>query len=199
MSNRFGLAAEASRYHDSHFGTAAVKLLPADLYVTHDDVAVVTILGSCVSACMRDPVAGVGGMNHFMLPENRGDGGVSARYGSHAMELLINALFKAGARRERLEAKVVGGGNVLKGFTANPVGTRNGEFVLDYLRIEKIPVVAQDLYGIHPRKVWYFPMSGRMVVQRLPHARDAEVARDEIAYQNRISRQSRGGGVELFG
>ncbi len=198
MNARANTAAEPSRYHDSRFGTAAIKLLPADLCVTREEVAVVTILGSCVSACLRDPVAGLGGMNHFMLPENRGDSGVSARYGSHAMELLINALLKAGARRDRLEAKVFGGGNVLKGFTANPVGTRNGKFVLDYLQVEKIPVLAQDLYGIHPRKVWFFPLTGRVVVQRLPHAHDADVARDEIAYRERISRQPRGGGVELF-
>ncbi|HEX6833359.1 MAG TPA: chemoreceptor glutamine deamidase CheD [Rudaea sp.] len=190
--------AAPSRYHDARFDTDAVKLLPAGLFITREEVAIVTILGSCVSACLRDPVAGIGGMNHFMLPENRDGEGVSARYGSHAMELLINALLKAGARRDRLVAKVFGGGNVLKSFTANPVGTRNAEFVLQYLRVEKIPVRAQDLAGIHPRKIWFFPVTGRVVVQRLPHGHDAEVAREEIAYRERISVAPRGGEVELF-
>jgi len=188
-----------SRYYDNRFDTHAIKLLPADLVVSTEDLAIVTVLGSCVSACLRDAQAGIGGMNHFMLPDNVGSEDVSARYGSHAMELLINALLKAGAHRDRLEAKVFGGGNVLKGFTSNPVGTRNGQFVLDYLRTEKMHVEAQDLYGIHPRKVWFFPVSGRVVVQRLPHAHDADVARDEIAYRERIAHEPRGGGVELFG
>jgi len=187
-----------SRYFDSRFDTHAWKLLPADLCVTRDDVALVTVLGSCVAACLRDPLLDVGGMNHFMLPDaGSGESGVSARYGSHAMELLINALLKAGARRERLQAKVFGGGNVLKGFTANPVGTRNAEFVKQYLATENIPVVAEDLNGIHPRKVWFFPVGGRVVVQRLPHAH-GDVARDEAAYRARLSGAARGGDVELF-
>ena len=187
------------RYHDSRFDTTAIKLLPADLIVCdNEDIAIVTVLGSCVSACLRDPVARIGGMNHFMLPDNA-SGDVSARYGSHAMELLINALLKAGARRDRIEAKVFGGGNVLKGIVANPVGTRNAQFVLDYLRIERITVVAKDLYGIHPRKVWFFPVTGRVVVQRLPHAHDTAVASEENAYRERIAGQPRSGGVELFG
>ncbi len=192
-------SADASRYHDARFDIPAIKLLPADLVVCDDDdIAVVTVLGSCVSACLRDPRAKIGGMNHFMLPDNA-SGDVSARYGSHAMELLINAMLKAGAHRQDLEAKVFGGGNVLKGFTNNPVGTRNAEFVIDYLRVEGIPVLAKDLYGIHPRKVWFFPVSGRVVVQRLPHAHDTVVAREEKAYCARISDQPRTGGIELFG
>jgi len=190
--------ADPSCYFDSQFGTRAIKLLPADLVVSSDDIAIVTVLGSCVSACLRDATAGVGGMNHFMLPASQGIDGVPARYGSHAMELLINALLKAGARRERLEAKVFGGGNVLKGFTSNPVGTRNGQFVVDYLRTEGINLLAKDLYGIHPRKVWFFPLSGRVVVQRLPHAHDEAVAREESAYSARISTQPSGGSIELF-
>jgi chemotaxis protein CheD len=188
-----------ARYHDSRFDVSAIKLLPADLVVCdNEDVAIVTVLGSCVSACLRDAEAGIGGMNHFMLPDNAA-GDVSARYGSHAMELLINGMLKAGARRDRIEAKVFGGGNVLKGFLANPVGTRNAQFVLEYLRTERIPIIAEDLYGIHPRKVWFFPVSGRVVVQRLPHAHETAVVREENAYRERIAEQPRSGGVELFG
>ncbi len=114
------------------------------------------------------------------------------------MELLINDLLKRGASRARLEAKVFGGANVLKGFTSNPVGTRNAEFVRRYLDTERIPVVAEDLCGIHPRKVWFFAATGRVVVQRLPHAHDAEVAAAESAARARLSRTPVSGGVELF-
>jgi chemotaxis protein CheD len=133
-----------------------------------------------------------------MLPDGGDSDDTSARYGSYAMELLINELLKAGARRERLEAKVFGGGNVLKSFTVNPVGTRNAEFVIAYLKAERIPVVAQDLGSIHPRKVWYIPATGKVLVRRLPHAHDTAIASEEIAYRNQLKQQPRAGGVELF-
>jgi chemotaxis protein CheD len=185
-------------YIDPQLKRRAVKLLPADYYVGDDDVAIVTVLGSCVAACMRDPVLGIGGMNHFMLPDGDADGGSGARYGSYAMELLINGLLKRGARRERLEAKVFGGGNVLQGFTSNPVGTRNSEFVIRYMQAERIPVLAQDLLGIHPRKVCYFPGTGSAMVKRLPHAHDEALVKEEKAYQSKLSRAVPAGGVELF-
>ncbi|WP_024890260.1 chemoreceptor glutamine deamidase CheD [Luteimonas huabeiensis] len=190
------------RYRDPRFQVQAVKLLPTQYLAVDDGTALVTVLGSCVAACLRDPLLGIGGMNHFMLPDaSGGDGardGAPARYGSYAMELLINDLLKRGASRQRLEAKVFGGANVLKGFASNPVGSRNAEFVGDYLRAERIPVVASDLRGIHPRKVWFFPDSGRVVVQRLPHAHGAEVVAAETAVRARLSGGPASGGVELF-
>ena len=114
------------------------------------------------------------------------------------MEVLINELLKRGASRKRLEAKVFGGANVLKGFTSNPVGTRNADFVLAYLAAERIPVVAEDLRGIHPRKVFFFPQTGKVLVNRMPHAHDAEVAATESAIRSRLSRTPVSGGVELF-
>lgn len=184
-------------YFDVQLQMDALKLMPADYVVTSKEIALSTVLGSCVAACMRDPVLRIGGMNHFMLPDGGGDD-TSARYGSYAMELLINELLKAGARRERIEAKVFGGGNVLKSFTTNPVGTRNAEFVIAYLKAERIPVVAQDLGSIHPRKVWYIPSTGKVLVRRLPHAHDTTVATEEIAYRNQLRQQPAAGGVELF-
>jgi chemotaxis protein CheD len=166
--------------------------------VVDDDTALTTTLGSCVAACIRDPVLKIGGMNHFLLPDGNVGDGAPARYGSYAMELLINDLLKRGAHRKRLEAKVFGGANVLKGFTSNPVGTRNAEFVRQYLRAEHIPVIAEDLLGIHPRKVWFFPQTGRVVVQRLPHAHEAEVAAAESAVRARLAKAPVTGGVELF-
>jgi chemotaxis protein CheD len=185
-------------YIDPQLQRRAVKLMPADYYIGDDEVAIVTVLGSCVAACMRDPVLGIGGMNHFMLPDGDADGGSGARYGSYAMELLINGLLKRGARRERLEAKVFGGGNVLQGFTSNPVGTRNSEFVLAYLEAERIPVLAQDLQGIHPRKVCYFPASGSALVKRLPHAHDEALVKEESLYKRSLTKAPPRGGVELF-
>ena len=189
---------EVLRYRDPQFQVPAAKLMPTQYLVVDDGTALVTVLGSCVAACVRDPLLQLGGMNHFMLPEGQVGDGAPARYGSYAMELLINELLKRGANRRRLEAKVFGGANVLKGFTSNPVGTRNAQFVIDYLAAEQIPVVAEDLRGIHPRKVWFFPETGKVMVNRLPHAHEAEVVAAETAVRARLSKTPVSGGVELF-
>jgi len=192
-------AAEAvMRYRDARFSVDAAKLLPTQYLAVDDGTALVTVLGSCVAACLRDPVLGIGGMNHFMLPDGSASDGAPARYGSHAMELLINDLLKRGAHRRRLEAKVFGGANVLRGFTSNPVGSRNAEFIRGYLDAERIPLLASDLGGIHPRKVWFFTDTGKVMVQRLPHAHEAEVAATETAVRASLSRKPTSGGVELF-
>ena len=126
-----------TRYFDKKFGIEAAKILPGEYFATDKDMVLVTVLGSCVAACIRDPRAGVGGMNHFMLPRSERDPtnpvSMSARYGTFAMEILINQLIKMGARRENMEAKVFGGGNVLRGFTMNNIGESNASFVMEYL------------------------------------------------------------------
>ena len=195
--------AEPGTYYDEALQTRAFRLLPADYRVTDQPIALVTLLGSCVAACLYDTTAGVGGMNHFMLPDEqpgnvaaRGDG--SARYGAHAMELLINDLLKRGARRGRLQSKVFGGGNVLRGFTSDPIGTRNARFVLEYLAAEHIPVLAQDLGDIHPRKVCFFAQTGRALVRHLPISRDEEIVRAERALYGRLAHTPVAGSVELF-
>lgn len=192
--------ATPARYFDRHFKAQALKVLPGEYVVTDQDVMLVTVLGSCVSACMRDPLAGVGGMNHFMLPEGELDGAANetARYGAYAMEVLINELIKRGASRGRMEVKVFGGGAVLPGFTVNNVGQRNGRFVLDYLSAEGLQVSARDLFGVHPRRVHYFPMTGRVMVKRLPAAADSEVLASERLYQSRLVESPTEGSVELF-
>ena len=144
-----------NRYFDRTFGCDAVKVLPGEYFVTTSDIVLVTVLGSCVTACVRDRDKGLGGMNHFMLPQNGGEPGVlssSARYGAYAMEVLLNHLLKLGARRSNLEAKVFGGGKVLASLSQAQVGEKNVDFVLDYLHTERIPIVAQDLLVIYPRK-----------------------------------------------
>ncbi|RPE74607.1 chemoreceptor glutamine deamidase CheD [Vulcaniibacterium tengchongense] len=189
-------AAAPGTYFDAELQTRAIKLLPADYVVSDQPLALITLLGSCVAACLYDNAVALGGMNHFMLP---GDSdAVCSRYGVHAMELLINELLKRGARRSRLQAKVFGGGNVLNGFHNDPIGTRNACFVLDYLAAERIPLMAQDLGDIHPRKVCFFPQSGRTLVKRLPSARTDVIADAERAYYGRLKREPVSGSVELF-
>jgi len=185
-------------YYDSALQTEAIRLLPADYVVTDQPLALVTLLGSCVAACLYDPAIAVGGMNHFMLPGGAGSDATSARYGMHAMELLINDLLKRGARRQRLLAKVFGGGNVLSGFYADPIGTRNARFVLEYLAAENIPVMAQDLGDIHARKVGFFAQTGRTMVRRLPATRDDAIVDAERALYGRLARAPSSGSVELF-
>lgn len=185
-------------YRDTQLNADVVKVLPAEYFCTERDLALMTVLGSCVAACLRDPIARIGGMNHFMLPDGEVTDGIPARYGSHAMELLINELLKHGCNRDRIEAKVFGGGNVLKSFTSQPVGTRNAEFVVEYLQNERIQVVSKDLGGIHPRKVCFFPVTGRALVKKLPHAHEDAVAAEEIAYKDRLKQTPVAGSVELF-
>lgn len=192
--------ATPARYFDRHFKAHALKVLPGEYIVTDQDLMLVTVLGSCVSACVRDPLAGVGGMNHFMLPEGElhGAANESARYGAYAMEVLINELIKRGASRSRLEAKVFGGSAVLPGFTVNNVGQRNGRFVLDYLTAEGLQISARDLFGVSPRRVHYFPMTGRVMVKRLPAAAGSEVLASERLYRSRLVESPTEGSVELF-
>jgi chemotaxis protein CheD len=189
-------------YYDRNFDCDAAKILPGEYYFTQKDMMIVTVLGSCVSACIRDRITGVGGMNHFMLPDTGGDDdnpvSASMRYGTYAMEILINDLLKAGARRENLEAKVFGGGNVLRGFVAINVGERNAQFVKKYLKAEKIAIVAEDLIDIYPRKVYFFPRTGKVLVKKLKQMNNNTVVNREQDYAHRIVEKPIGGDVDLF-
>ena len=189
-------------YYDRTFDCDAAKILPGEFYYTGKDMLIVTVLGSCVSACIRDRVSGVGGMNHFMLPDGgeNSDNPVSTsmRYGTYAMEVLINELLKAGARRENMEAKVFGGGNVLRGFTAINVGERNAKFVLDYLRTERMRVIAEDLNDIYPRKVYFFPRTGKVLVKKLKVEHNDTLKKREQDYASRLKSVPVGGDVDLF-
>lgn len=203
MSDRAEEQLATNLYFDRNFNLDAAKVLPGEYYVTDRDMMVVTVLGSCVAACIRDYHSGIGGMNHFMLPDNNADDSSpmssSARYGTYAMEVLINQLAKLGARRVNLEAKVFGGGNVLKGFTVANVGQRNADFVLDFLATEKIRIVAQDLVDIYPRKVYYFPSNGKVMVKKLRNIHNDTIFDREKDYGSRLKKSKVGGDVELFG
>ena len=189
-------------YFDREHNAQAAKILPGEFYATGREMVLVTVLGSCVCACIRDKVSGIGGMNHFMLPESGQDRGNplgdSARYGIYAMEVLINQLLKMGAKRSNFEAKVFGGGSVLRGFTVSNVGERNAEFVLQFLKTEKITVAAKDLLDIYPRKVYYFPSTGLVRVKKLKQVRNDTIINRETAYNTRLQHAKLEGEVELF-
>lgn len=185
-------------YADHHFQYDAVKVLPGEYYVSNEDLVIMTVLGSCIAACIWDGKARAGGMNHFMLPDGDGADG-SGRYGSYAMELLINEMLKLGARRETMQAKIFGGGQVMAGFTTMNVGERNTKFVLDYLATERIPVVSQDVLDIHPRKVCFFPVSGKALVKRLAHSHPETLAVEERrGNAASVAKSTAGGSVDLF-
>lgn len=140
-----------------------VHVVQGEFYVTDDpSIVLTTILGSCVAACMRDPVAGVGGMNHFLLP----DGGTTSsgpdalRYGVHSMELLVNGLLKMGARRDRLETRLFGGARMVRGLT--DIGEKNSTFAEDFLKKENLAFHGGSLRGDHGRRIQFWPVAGRL-------------------------------------
>lgn len=185
-------------YADHQLQYDAVKVLPGEYFVSSDDLAIQTVLGSCIAACIWDGKVRAGGMNHFMLPDGEGGDG-SGRYGSYAMELLINEMLKMGARRETMQAKVFGGGAVMAGFTTMNVGERNTKFVLDYLATERIPVISQDVMDIHPRKVCFFPVTGKALVKRLAHAHpEALVVEERKGNAATVAKSTAGGSIDLF-
>jgi len=188
---------------DQALGQWAAKLLPGEFYITRSREAITTVLGSCISACIRDPAAAVGGMNHFMLPEDTtqgrsrwlDDASMSNRYGSFAMESLINGLLKLGARRERLEVKLFGGGHVLD--VDMNVGDRNIEFVRHWLSVEGYRVVAEDMGDTMPRRVVYFPATGKVRVKHLRSRENLEIVQREKQYL-RSTAKPVAGEIELF-
>ncbi|MCX7143410.1 MAG: chemoreceptor glutamine deamidase CheD [Proteobacteria bacterium] len=190
-------------YYDNQLDIEAAKILPGEYYVTQRDMVLVTVLGSCVTACIRDKLSGIGGMNHFMLPDSNPDKdnpvSTSARYGAFAMEVLINNLISLGAHRTLLEAKVFGGGNVLPNMVVTNIGQRNSQFALKFLSMEKIPVVAKDLVDIYPRKVYFFPKTGKVLVKKLRNMHNDTIAEREKEYQSRLRKETVAGEVELFG
>lgn len=195
-----------SFYWDRVHDRWSAKINPGEYYVTTEGHLIMTILGSCVSACIRDTVLGIGGMNHFMLPSgDEREGSVTGpvrhvsaanRYGSYAMENLINDVLKHGGSRARLEVKLFGGGRILNSLS--DIGAKNIAFVREFLTTEGLRVVAEDLGDRFPRKVYYDPRTGRVRVKRLRQVEGGEVVRREETYRRRIEHKPVGGAVELF-
>ena len=186
------------RFWDGGFNKTMAKILPGEYYVSEGQDLVTTILGSCVSACVRHVKYPLGAMNHFLLPDAGGDGSaVDAphRYGAYAMEHMLNELFKKGARKSDLEVKIVGGGAVMQ--SSARVGGRNIEFVKNYLENEQLRVVSEDVGDSVARRVVYDVTNGRMLVKHLPV--EAALAEEESRYANSVaSQEDSGGDVELF-
>jgi chemotaxis protein CheD len=187
-----------NRYFEMSTGYWIAQILPGDFYVTQNDEIISTVLGSCVSTCMRDPKRGIGGMNHFMLPEDPGGReGASARYGVFAMEQLINAFLTRGARREALEIKVVGGGRVIPGL--GDVGRSNVDFVREFLEAEGMPIQVEDVGLEVARRVRYRARTGQMRVLHLPVSQNSKIAARESEAASRIQDGvRRRPSVELF-
>ncbi|PCI43574.1 MAG: chemotaxis protein CheD [Proteobacteria bacterium] len=204
LSSRLPGFEHINTYYDAAHDIATAKLLPGEYYVTTQSEAVVTVLGSCVSACVRDRVFGIGGMNHFMLPIHEGEratwqGGIVdniTRFGNYAMEHLINDILSHGGMRKNLEVKVFGGGRIVRGLS--DIGACNARFVLDYLKEEKIPVVSQDLNGDYPRKLYYFPKTGRVLMKKLACLHNDTLVEREKKYFRDIEDAPVGGEVDLF-
>jgi len=191
------------RNWNQNYGVFAARILPGEYYVTINDEGIYTTLGSCISACIRDRMSGIGGMNHFMLPASADADdwkatGLSAatRYGNFAMEHLINTILKNGGQRQNLEIKLFGGGRILANMT--DVGMRNITFVRDYLVTEGLKVLAEDMGDVYPRMVVYFPASGKARVKRLRSLHNNTVAEEETRYLSTIESKPVSGDIELF-
>ncbi len=194
-----------NRYLDRDHGVIAAKILPGEYYVTSENELITTVLGSCISACVRDKESGIGGMNHFMLPETteakmkQGSDamiGNATRYGNYAMEHLINTILSNGGKRKNLEVKVFGGGKIIP--TLSDVGQSNINFILDYIDQEGLLLVSQDLGDIYPRKVIYFPQTGKVGMKKIQDLHNDTIAQRERQYSRNIKDLPVEGDVELF-
>lgn len=191
-----------TRYFDREFQIASVKIQPGQYYAASGEGSISTVVGSCVSTCLWDPVRRIGGMNHFMLPGEPSQAaspwGLSARFGVYAMEVLINEMLHLGAERSRLVAKVFGGAQVLQGFDTLDVGRMNSRFVLSFLQEEGIQLLAQDLLGVCPRKLHFFPDSGKVQLKKLHLQQYDAVQQQEREYLVRLADTAGGGEIEIF-
>jgi len=192
---------KCQKYFDQRISGETVFVLPGYHFIQTDQaVPISTLLGSCVAACIRDTASGVGGLNHFLLPDkfDASDDNQSSRYGVNAMEILINDLLKTGAHKNNLEAKIFGGANVIQTSAMETVGTQNGNFVRNYLDVEGIPVLAEDLGGEYARRVYFFPVSGRVSVLRILSTPEDDIKQAEIEMRKKAQAKQRSGAVELF-
>jgi chemotaxis protein CheD len=189
----------SKRVRDPQTGMEIVKIFSGDWYVTDKpEEMIATILGSCVAACIRDPVLGIGGMNHFLLPGDTTNvpENDAARYGVFAMESLINGILKKGGQKSRLEVKVFGGGNVINN-SAN-IGSKNAAFVRRFLKDEGLRIVSEDLEGDYPRRVHYYPVTGKVMMRKLQRKDDMRIVEQEKAYQQKIVAKPVEGDIDLF-
>lgn len=191
-----------NRYWDKQMHVWAAKILPGEFYVSLHGEMISTVLGSCISACVRDVKKGIGGMNHFMLPEPSehptqwGSDNLATRYGNWAMEALINELLKRGGSKKYMEVKLFGGGQIIQHMT--DIGARNIEFARSFVLDEGFSISAEDVGGQRPRKVLYFPDTGSVKVKRLNKVANQTIYTREKDYAKHVNVDSTDGSVELF-
>lgn len=189
------------RMRDMRFPHEIAVILPGEYFVSKEPMVVYTVLGSCISVCIRDTVTKIGGMNHFMLavPNDNVENdhwGDSARYGSYAMEVLVNELLSRGGHKSRFEAKVFGGGKIFKSL--NDVGAKNAAWALEYLEREGLQPIKADVGDVCPRKVYYFTESGRVLLKKLDRVQGQDIVKEEQRYQRELIQESKAGDVTLF-
>lgn len=198
--------AHVNRYWDKRRKEWVAKILPGQFYVSIEHEMIGTVLGSCISACIWDEKAKVGGMNHFMLPLSKDKvfdsiralppSSDANRYGNYAMEHLINEVLKHGGVRERLQVKLFGGARVMK--TMYEIGEKNIEFVLNYTQQEGLKVVSHNMGDNFPRKVLFEPTTGKVLMKRIRSLHNTTIIQREEAYREEIVHTDVGGDVELF-
>lgn len=194
-------------YWDHRFQRHTIKLLPGDFDVVSGDEMLVTVLGSCVAACIRDTKSGIGGMNHFLLPtenkKNRANNNwqdydsAATRYGDLAMEQLINKIINLGGKRENLEAKIFGGAKMFT-TSLSDIGGQNIAFVNDYLKTEGIKVVKKDMAGTNARKVYYIPSTGDVFLKRITHIKNNTIENREREYLNEAQNTRTSADISFF-
>jgi len=196
---------DINRYWDAGFGKYVAKILPGQYYVTHHRELIATVLGSCVSACIRDNVIGIGGMNHFMLPIKKKHGSdawkdsyvnEATRYGNFAMEHLINDILKNGGRRKNLELKVFGGGKMIQAMT--DIGLSNINFIHEYISTEELNCIAEDLGDIYPRKILFDPKTGKVKMKKLRNMHNRTIVERENIYMHELEEKPKEGSIDLF-
>jgi len=189
------------RMQDTRFPYEVAVILPGEYFVSEEPKVVYTVLGSCISVCLRDPFAKVGGMNHFMLAapsntEGHDNWADSGRYGSFAMEMLINEILKRGGKKTRLEAKVFGGGKIYD--STMDIGAKNAAWALDYLEQEGLPLMKANVGDVCPRKVYFFTDSGKVLMKKLDRVVANAIAQEEGQYRERLQQAPVQSEVTLF-
>lgn len=201
MSSRIKGFEKYRKFYDSSLKSNIVKIAPGDYYITDQDEMITTVLGSCISACIRDVRMGIGGMNHFMIPvkcnhSSHPEQDMDTRYGTYAMEHLINDIFKYGGTRKSLEIKLFGAGNVLVG--SGNVGVKNIKFVRDFLHAEGYKIESENLGGDNPRKINYSPLTGKVMMKKLASTSINEVQAEEKKLQDKVENTVVAGEIDLF-
>ena len=189
------------RYYDKSLGKNIVKISPGDYYITNQDEVITTVLGSCISACVRDVNIRIGGMNHFMVPvkcehKSYPESSLDMRYGTYAMEHLINDIYKFGGVRKHLEIKLFGAGRVLSG--GGDVGQKNIQFIKKFIQAEGYKITSEDLGGYYPRKVNYSPATGKAMVKKVISRNIQDICRQEQKLQNQVEQTKVTGEIDLF-